>query len=161
MTDLLLISSTSNPPASLRRRVFKSELPEFDISRDSALDLADLWEGVETFYVCRLEKITLAARTQASLTRRCLLFTKKQFSRFLGRENAMQASVDAFIKVYNRAPRPWNVSSTDDITSQVERLTEKMKGRIFIWICGFYELDSQLSFDNAMVIIYLAVLHVN
>jgi hypothetical protein len=135
MTELLLNSSSSNPPAPLQHCGFKSELPEFDISRDSALDLADLWEGVETYYMSRLNEITSAARTQASLTTRYLRLTMKQFLHFLGRESFMQASVDAFIKVYNRVPTPWDVNSTDDLTSQVEHLMETIKGTILIWIC--------------------------
>jgi hypothetical protein len=126
----LVLRSSPNPPAPLPRGVNESQLPEFDIPTDLALGMAALWEAVEIAYLGRLHRFTLAARTQASLVTRYLLFAKKHFSRFLGRESCMQAAVDAFVEVFNQVPRPWDENSTDELISQVERLTETITGTI-------------------------------
>jgi hypothetical protein len=94
------------------------------------MGMAALWEALEVAYLGRLHRLILAARTQASLTTRYLRFIKKQFSRFLGRDSLMQAVDDAFVVVYNQVPMPWDVNSTVELASQVERLTETITGTL-------------------------------
>lgn len=124
----LLLRPSPNPPAPLPHSIIEIPLPEFEIPKDLALGMAALWEAVEIAYLGRLHRLTLAARTQASLKTRYLHFNKKHFSRFLGRDSLMQATVDAFVEVYNQVPRPWDVNSIVELTSQVERLTETITG---------------------------------
>jgi len=126
----LLLRSSPNPPAPLPLSKVESSLPEFKIPEDLAMGMAALWEAVEVAYLGRLHRLILASRTQACLSMRYLRFIKKQFSRFLGRESLMQAVVDSFVEVYNQVPRPWDVNSTVELTSQVERLTETITGTL-------------------------------
>jgi len=125
----LLLRSSPNPPVALP--AFPECLfPDLEIPLDLALGMTALWEAVETAFLGRLHRITLANRIWSNLSLRYLTTIKKKFKRFLGRDSKMQLTVNLFVERYNEVPRPWDEDSVSEMRNRVENLAETIVGQV-------------------------------